>query len=203
LAISGGGSAVHRKLNRALASIGLAAGLAISLSTVANATPVLLGTTTNPSGINNLVVDGTIYDVTLSTTALNTFSYGSTLSNDAATSLASALNALSVTGLGALTPTIENLINVDNSLSNFSEVFCLTVTAPGCAAGGQWSVGHALGAFTLGLSSDQSFYVEAADFSAVGPVPTNGVPEPSTLALFPAGLAALLMLRRDRNALFR
>jgi hypothetical protein len=45
-----------------------------------HATPVLVGTTTDPTGINDLVVDGTTYDVTFSTTTLNTFTAGSTLS---------------------------------------------------------------------------------------------------------------------------
>ena len=67
---------------KALASIGLAAGLALSLA-AANATPTLVGTTTDPTGINDLVVDGTTYDVTFSLTTLNSFIQGTTLSVDA------------------------------------------------------------------------------------------------------------------------
>lgn len=68
---------------KAPTSIALAAGLAICLSAAANADPALEGTTTNPTGINALLVDGTTYNVMFSTTTLNSFTLGTTLSKDA------------------------------------------------------------------------------------------------------------------------
>lgn len=69
---------------KAQTSIALAAGLAISLSTAEHAVPTLVGTTTDPLGIDNLVVDGTIYNVTFSLTTPNSFTQGTTLGTDAA-----------------------------------------------------------------------------------------------------------------------
>jgi hypothetical protein len=59
---------------------------------IANATPTLLGNTTNPTGIDGVVVDGIDYNVVFSTTTFNTFTDNSTLSIDSAAALASALN---------------------------------------------------------------------------------------------------------------
>ena len=177
---------------KALTSIGLAAGLAISLSTAANAVPVLVGTTTDPTGINDLVVDGTTYDVTFSTTTLNSFTTGSTLSADADAALVAALNALSVTELGGTIPSGLSVVDVDNSLSLFEGPACFNNGLP-CVVG-SWVPTSGSGFPNLGSSAAGFWYVQAADFSVVG------VPEPATLALFGAGLAGLGALRRRRKA---
>jgi len=176
---------------KALTSIALATGLALSLSAAANATPTLVGTTTDPTGINNLVVDSAIYDVTFSTTTLNSFTKGSTLSLDADTALAAALNALSVTGLGNFTASGTYGLVIDNSLSSFDAPAC---TAP-CLSG-DWFASFGSGFTSLGSSSGGFFYLQAADFSAVS---TTGVPEPFTLSFFGAGLLGAAAMRR-RNA---
>jgi hypothetical protein len=169
--------------------MGLAAGLAISLS-AANASPVLVGTTTDPTAINNLVVDGTTYNVTFSTTTLNTFTQGSTLSNDAQTALESALNALSVTALGNASPSLYYELDVDNSLTMWNAVDCAVT----CAAG-QWGGALNGGGFSLGLNDAETYYVEASDFTPVQTT-TTGVPEPFTLSLFGAGLIGAGAMRR-------
>ncbi len=178
---------------KALASIGLAAGLALSLA-AANATPTLVGTTTDPTGINDLVVDGTTYDVTFSLTTLNSFIQGTTLSVDAESALVSALNALSVTGLGNATPSVDYLIDVDNSLGAFQGPLCLNI--PSCAVG-DWATSLDILFPGLGLIINGTIYLEAADFSEV---PTTGVPEPFTLSLFGAGLLGMAAMRRRKKS---
>src|ERR1051326_6453871 len=103
----------------------------------ANATPTLVGTTTNPTGIDGLVVDGTIYNVTFSTTTLNTFTAGTTLSVDAATALKDALNTLGVIAFFTGEES-DDLIDVDNSLVNFDAAFrCVSCQTPWAELGGQ------------------------------------------------------------------
>jgi len=165
----------------------------------AGATPTLVGTTTNPTGINGLVVDGTIYDVTFNITTLNSFTAGTTLSIDAATALADALNSLSVTELNNTSATFY-LLDVDNSLSGYdSALMCSNGQAcPGNV--GNWHEASSESSPNLGLSGTPiSFtdeYVEAADFTEVG---TVGVPEPLTLSLFGAGLVGAAAMRRRKK----
>jgi len=136
---------------KTLTSIGLAAGLAISLSTAANATPMLVGTTADPMGINDLVVDGTTYDVTFSTTTLNSFTYLSTLSEDADFYLTQALNMLGVTVFGNANPKIQYLIDIDNSLANWDGPAC--DNTPSHCAAGDWFEGVASGPWVLGSNA--------------------------------------------------
>jgi hypothetical protein len=167
---------------KTLTLIGIAAGLAISLSTAAHASPILEGTTTDPTGIDNLVVDGTTYDVMFSLTTLNTFSQGSTLSMDAETALASALNSLSVTELGN-TNSITYLLDVDNSLAMFDAAEYCQESCPT-----SWTYDSS-GSAAFGVAGPH--YTEAADFTAV--------PEPATLAVFGAGLLGLGFIYRRRS----
>jgi hypothetical protein len=173
---------------RVLASMGLAAGLAISLSAAADASPVLVGTTTDPTAINNLVVDGTTYNVTFSTTTLNTFTQGSAQSSDAEAALVSALNAFSVTELGNTVVDTYYLVDVDNSLTSWD--------GPGCAvtcSAGEWAGTTNGGGFSLGGNDED--YLVASDFTPVQST-TTGVPEPFTLSLFGAGLIGAGAMRR-------
>ena len=165
------------------------AALAVSLATAADATPTLVGGTFAPTGINGLVVDGTIYNVTFSTTTLNTFTAGTTLSVDAATALKDALNTLGVIAFFTGEES-DDLIDVDNSLVNFDAAFrCVSCQTPWAELGGQ-------NVLNLGFNQG-ALYTEAADFTEVG---TVGVPEPITLSLFGAGLVgAIVMRRRKRN----
>jgi hypothetical protein len=103
------------------------AALAVSVATAATASQTLVGTTSSPTGINGLAVDGTTYNVTFSTTILNSFVEGSSVSIDANQALAAALNSLSVTGLGNSSAQSAYVIDIDNSLSSF---YALRIIAP-------------------------------------------------------------------------
>lgn len=181
-------STMLRGMLKAAALLAGAAGLALSLSTAANAVPTLLGTTTNPTGINNLVVDGTTYNVRFSLTTLNTFTFNTTLSNDADLALASALNTFSVTQFDS-TPSTEYLIDLDNSLVQFQDAGCLT--AAGSCTVGSWTQAsdHCFISCVLGDNGTAGF-IEAADFTPV--------PEPLTLSIFAAGLAGAAAMRRRK-----
>jgi hypothetical protein len=78
----------------------------------------LVGTTTNPTGVTGLVVDGNTYDVTFSTDFfLNVFPTGPQFNDwipatDAANALAAALNSYGVTALGG--HDCATLANVDH-----------------------------------------------------------------------------------------
>jgi hypothetical protein len=147
--------------------------------------PTLLGSTTMPTGIDGLVVDGTTYNVTFSTTTLNSFTDGSTLSIDATNALAAALNTLGVTELDGQTGT-DYLLDVDNSLAFFNGASCSGQLTDGCRTG-NWG---------FSIDSNKQFksflgtYTEAADFTPV--------PEPGTVGLFGMALLAVggLGLRR-------
>jgi hypothetical protein len=154
-------------------------GVALLGGSTANATPTLVGTTTNPTGIDNLVVDGTNYNVTFSTTTLNSFNEASTLSFDASFALASALNALNVTDLGDATVSQAVALDVDNSLDLFQDANCnITCTA------GSWFASTGFGFPSLG-NFEGFYYIQAADFSAAN------VPEPSSLPMLLAGLSMI------------
>ena len=180
---------------KSLTSIGLTIGLLVSLPMAANASPALVGTTTDPTGINGLVVDNTIYDVTFSLTTLNTFTYRSALSIDAVNALANALNTLSVTELNNFSKLglSQYALDVDNSTSPNDEAGCF-----GCAKAGEW-LGETTGGdgSGLGLDTGGEEFLEAADFTAVGTV--SAVPEPLTLSLFGAGLAGAIAMRRRKK----
>jgi hypothetical protein len=175
-----------------LSSIGLAAGLAFSLSAVANASPMLVGTTTNPTGINGLIVDGTTYNVTFSLTTLNSFTYSSKLSVDANAALVDALNALSVTGLDNAAPLSGFVLDVDNSFSLFNSSGCLLV-------GFCWVQAFGANFTNFGYQDGDDFhlyFLEAADFTAAHP---TGVPEPFTLSLFGVGLLGAAAMRKWKS----
>jgi len=147
--------------------------------------------TTNPTEINGLVVDGTTYNVTFSTTALNSFVEGSSVSIDARQALAAALNSLSVTGPGNSSAQSAYVIDIDNSLSSFDGPFCDTTPTPCGAPLNIWEAG---GGTLPNLGSSALFFSEAADFTVVGTVP-----EALTLSLFGAGLVGAVAMRRRKT----
>jgi len=180
-----------------LTSLALAAGLAISLSTAADAAATLVGSTTNPTGINGLVVDGTTYNVTFSTTTLNTFTQGTTLSTDATAALVAAVNSLNVTGLGGASPTQAYVLDVDNTVTFFDNATCFVT----CNAGG-WVIAFGfnltLGDFSSPSWGDHAFYTEAADFTPVG------VPEPAIWSMLLTGFFGIgAMARHMRRVVSR
>lgn len=171
----------------------------LATSPVAKASPVLVGTITNPTGINGIVVDGTTYDVTFSTTTLNSFTQGTTLSNDAA----SALNSTGVVGLGGVNENVGFVLDVDSNISGIFDLaacFRTDNSSPGTCDTGSWSSGFGAG-FGLGqypgadITNLTEYYVMAADFS-VEAIPT---PEPFTLSVFGAGIAGAVAMRRRKR----
>ena len=206
---------------KTLTSIGLAAGLVFSL-TAANATPVLEGTTTDPTGINDLVVDGTTYDVTFSIKSYNalfpllsppTFEGNSTGAKDASNALAAALLAANVTSLDspgtdcitfAAYCTIITPYNLTGSTLEGPYVLSYDAAKDNAPNGVfDWTGGIAGEDTNTNLTQGQIFtgenrYHEYAVYSVVG-ASSLTVPEPLTLGLFGTGLGALFMLRRRAN----
>ena len=178
--------------------LGLLAAVLIGSSGTAMAVPILVGTTTDPTGIDGLVVGGVTYDVTFSITTLDSpFVQGTQLSVDAASAIAAVLTSFEVTALDGVTPQQGSplLILVNGAFGTNDEAFCGFST---CSAG-SWSTGFGP-ATTLGPIVDPFTgatlgYTMAANFIAV----PDTVPEPRTLALLGLGLLGFGVTRRRAN----
>ena len=167
--------------------LGLLAAALMGVSGVVGAA-VLEGSATDPTGIDGLVVLGTTYNVSFSTTTLNSFTQGSTLSVDAANALSTALVSLGVTALRNGPLELNGyFLAVDATLDNTDGPRCYTnVTLGGCSS--PWGAAYALSSLSLGQTlcgtgSDLTCYVEAADFAPV--------PVPAAIWLILSGLAGL------------
>jgi hypothetical protein len=164
-------------------ALGLLAATLMGVSGAVGAAPVLVGTTTDPTGIDGLVVDGTTYDVAFSTTTLNTFTYGTVLSGDASNALASALNTFGVTSLGGGSASYFYFVNVDNSLAAASEGALCFPSGTQCSLG-SWGVRGLPTGYPFSCYGGHGCMV-AADFT---PAP---VPVPASIWLILSGLAGL------------
>jgi len=166
------------------------------------AAPTLVGTTTDPTGIDGLVVDGVTYDVTFSITAFDSpFVRGTAASQDAATAVAAVFSSAGVTELGgkALMPFGFYLTYVDSGFDQFglSEgTHCEVGAAGGSCSPTNWAFdGGAsvpLGAFVPIPGAAPFTYAVAADFTPV----SSNVPEPASIALLCAGLVGIGLRRR-------
>ncbi len=151
--------------------LSLITGALIGISGVVNAS-TLLGTTTNPTGIDGLVVDGTTYNIAFGINTYNTFTAGSTLSKDAANALATALNALGVNALdGGPTESFADEFYLDAKGGSQDETQCLTSGASSCGA--PWFVSSTTAPqVSLGQENPGNSYIEAAVFTPV-PLPPS------------------------------
>jgi hypothetical protein len=178
----------------------------LGVSANAMAAPTLVGTTTDPTGINGLVVDGTTYNVTLSTTMFDSpFTYGSAASIAAATDLAAALTSLGVTELAGITPMGPGadggglVLAVDNAFGSSDFAGCGAIGPPTCSIP-TW--GYAFGPlpppFPTGPIRDQTG--DIVGWYGIANFTVASVPEPTTLTLFGLGLAGLGFARRRKSA---
>jgi hypothetical protein len=192
---------------RSLFAILVTAGLAGNCG-ASGAAPVLLGTSVNPTGVDGLVVDGITYDVTFSAAsyvatypAAPTFEGNVTGAHDAAVALRTFLNASGVTGLlgsdcatngfgcDLLIPE-ETLAGTPVQIAGYSDAFGLLATP------GWFDFFFSGGLETTSLGCGLPFGVTCQEFVVFTPVTTAQVPEPVTLALLGAGLAAVGFARR-------
>lgn len=178
--------------------LGLLALALCGASTCVMATPTLVGTTTDPTGIDGLVVGTTTYNVTFSITSFDSpFTYGTSASIAAAADLGTALNSLGVTELASTAPTNDGslILGVDNSSGSNDETVCdAPCTSPNWSSASGSLPLAILGGNLAGFTNSMT-YIEAADFAAVG----ANVPEPGTLSLFGLGLAGFALARRRRG----
>lgn len=164
----------------------------------------LVGTTTDPTGIDGLVIDGTTYNVTFSTTSpsQSPFEQGTAASYGAAIAMAGALSSLGVTALAGVSPPADCppdnhvcqtnavlFVAVDGGQGLMNDVAtCLGDTGPAPTPCSQhsWSADQIFQPPGLGYLGTGYGYL--ANFTAA--------PEPATLGLMLLGLAGIGLASR-------
>jgi hypothetical protein len=166
----------------------------------------LVGTTTDPKGIDGVVIDGTTYNVTFITTTLNQspFEQGTQASFTAAGVMAADLSLLGVTGLAGTTPPNDcppdsHVCQQNAALSvivdrccgiNPDVAYCLgdAAPAPSPCSLHSWIGSEGVVPFEISLGPTCCGFGYAANFTVA--------PEPGTLALLAAGLLGIGFARR-------
>jgi hypothetical protein len=179
----------------------------------------LVGTTTHPTGIDGLVVDGTTYNVTFSTTTYQSpFTEGTAASIAAANAMATALTSLGVTQLAGVSPApacppMSNIcqfnsqlfVAVDNAAGPNDAATCSDAEIPAAPCSQHsWTSGFTRD--TSGNSFEQlgglgplSFGGTVFGFGYAANFKAAGVPDPGTLSLLALGLVGTGFARLIRR----
>lgn len=172
----------------------LIGGVLALISLNAHATPILLGTTTNPTGIDDLMVGSTAYNVSIGYTSdpASPFAVGSSEAQSAAGALGDAFNTLGVTGLDNV------LISGNSNLIAFIDGQIGQLQDNTEAAGGPWFPS----ASTVAITSPSYGivpYLSGTGTDVLASASFSKVPEPQTMSLLGAGLIGLLIVRTNKK----
>jgi len=174
--------------------IGALGAASLAVCAAALAAPTLVGTPTNASGIDGVVVHAVTYDVTFSTSSFDSTFSTVSASFAAAFALAVDLNQLSVTGLSFGVKGLDCRAIPDGNCLIFtgsSSLLADVLLMPGPP--NMWiNEQPIVPGINLGCSQGSQCN-EAAHWTAVT---SSSMPEPATLTLFGLGLVVLGLSRR-------
>jgi len=165
------------KTNRHLLVIGILAAIGLSTA-MAQAGPIVVLNGPFATAVDNLNVDGTLYDVTFDNSIGQTFQGNPSGALDAANALDALLNGSGAINVEGPSFTANGFTIADDNLGDGP-----TVGDPPAIAG-NWSVN---------IFGPSQPYAEFAPVSA-------SVPEPLTLSFFGAAVAGAAAMRRRRKA---